>query len=107
MAREGVDAAAVVDPLGEVVGSVSREALARMAPVERAAPLAGVTVRVALRAGQSLEDGMRTLAEAGTDSAPVVDGRGPTGVVTATGILRAYRAAVARGRFRSPFPAEA
>ena len=66
-----------------------------------------VTVRVSLHAGQSLEDGMRTLAEAGTDTAPVLDDGTATGLVTSRGILRAYRTAVSRGGPRTPFPAEA
>ena len=107
MAGVGACVAAVVDSTGDPIGSISRESLARVPSAERTTPISGVLVRVSLRAGQSLEDGMRTLAEAGTDTAPVVDGGRATGFVTSRGILRAYRAAVSRGGPRTSFTAEA
>ena len=105
MEKAGADAAVVVEAGGEPIGSVSREALARVPAPERITPVSSVTVRTRLRPGESLEDGMRLLAEAGTDTAPVVDGASPRGLVTAKGILRAYRKAASRTSPRS-FPAE-
>ncbi len=90
-------AGAVVSGAGGVVGSVSREALRRVPPDERTAPVSTVTTRVALEAEQSLEQGMRVLTEAGADMAAVVDPDGAVRLVTARGILRAYRAAAQAG----------
>jgi CIC family chloride channel protein len=106
--RLGAAAAIVVNGAGGAVGSVSRESLARVAPGERTTPISGITVRVTLLPTQSLEDGIRLLAEAGTNTAPVVDGDGttPTGLVTSKGILRAYRVAAARAGSRMVLPAE-
>ena len=106
MGEAGVSVAAVVDGEGEPIGSVTRNALARVAPAERITPVSGVTVRLALRPGLSLEDGMRMLAEAGADSAPVVEGIRATGLVTSRGILRAYRRAAAGTAARPAFPAD-
>lgn len=91
--------ACVVDAQGEIVGGVSREALRRVPTDERSAPVSTVAVRVALSPGQSLEEGMRVLTDAGTDVAPVVDGAARAAVVTSKGILRAYRVAVQRRRW--------
>ncbi|HET6439556.1 MAG TPA: chloride channel protein [Anaeromyxobacter sp.] len=98
MAAAGVQVAAVLDAAARPVGSISRTSLARVPAAEHGSPLSAVTVRLSLRGGQTLEDGMRTLAEAGTDTAPVMEDGAATGVVTARGILRAYRAAAARRR---------
>ncbi|HEX9052847.1 MAG TPA: chloride channel protein [Anaeromyxobacter sp.] len=93
MTRAGIVGAVVSDGDGRIVGSVSRDALRRVPPDGRTAPVSTVTARVALEAEQTLEEGMQLLTEAGTDMAPVVDGEGAVGLVTARGILRAYRTA--------------
>jgi CIC family chloride channel protein len=91
---------AVMTDGGEVIGAVTRDALLRVPPGERTAPLSTVTVRVALQPGQTLEEGAQVLADSGADTAPVVDGRSVR-LVTARGILRAYRAALT-SRPRAP-----
>ena len=106
MERSGAGAAAVRKN-GAVIGSISRKALARVHAEERTVPVSTVTVRVALHPGQTLEDGMRALADAGAEVAPVVDGAETVGLVTAQSILRAYRTAVTRGRVSAPFPRNA
>jgi len=88
--------AAVTDASGSVVGSVSREVLRRVPSDQRSAPISTATVRVAVTADQSLEDGMRVLTDASTDMAPILDGERPVGLLTSRGILRAYRAAASR-----------
>lgn len=92
----GAESAVVEDRGGEPLGAVTRAALARVPAEERSAPVSTITARLTLRPGQTLEDGMRTLAEAGVEVAPIVSGAQVTGLVTARSILRAYRAAVAR-----------
>jgi len=93
LASAGAVGAVVSDGGGRVVGSVSHDALRRVPKDERTAPVSTVTARVALDAGQTLEQGMQLLTEAGTDMAPVVDGDGRIALVTYRGIMRAYRAA--------------
>ena len=85
---------AVVTDGGEVVGAVSRASLRRIPPAGRSAPLSTITVRVALQPWQTLEEAVEVLADAGADAAPVLQPGGAVRLVTARGILRAYRAAL-------------
>ena len=93
MAAGDVTGAAVSGAGGRIVGSVSRDALRRVPLDERTAPVSTVTARLSLDADQSLDEGMQLLADAGTDMAPVVDGDGSVRLVTARGMMQAYRAA--------------
>jgi CIC family chloride channel protein len=93
LASTGAVGAVVSDAGGRVVGSVSHDALRRVPEDERTAPVSTVTARVALEAGQTLEQGMQLLTDAGTDMAPVLDRDGKIALVTSRGIMRAYRAA--------------
>jgi CIC family chloride channel protein len=92
----GASGAAVTGDDGHVMGTVSRDVLRRVPRDERTAPVSTATVRVVLAPGQTLEQGMHVLAEAGTDVAPVVDAGRPVGLLTSRGVLRAYRSAAAR-----------
>ena len=85
---------AVMTEDGEVVGSVSRDALLRVPAAQRSAPTSGFAVRATLHPDQPLEEGAHLLAESGIGMVPVVEGGRVVGVVTARGILRAYRAAL-------------
>ena len=105
MERAGASAAAVLDAEGRPVGGISRRSLSRIPSSERRTPISEATSRVALRGTETREEGMRLLAEAGTDPAAAVDGGTTTGLVITVGILRAYRAAATSGRW-APFPAE-
>ncbi|GEJ57135.1 chloride channel protein [Anaeromyxobacter diazotrophicus] len=96
LAEAGADGAAITADDGRVVGSVSRDALRRVAPDERTAPVSTATVRVALAPGQTLEEGMQVLTDAGTDTAPVVEAGRAVGLLTSRGVLRAYRTAAGR-----------
>lgn len=82
-----------------VVGSVSRDSLRRVPLDERTAPVSTVTARISLHPGQTLDQGIQLLMQAGIDIAPLVDGDGAIRLVTVQGILRTYRAAV---RARAP-----
>jgi chloride channel protein, CIC family len=92
----GAAGAAVTANDGHVIGSVSRDTLRRIPRAERSAPVSTATVRVSLGPGQTLEEGMQVLTDAGTDVAPVLEVGRPIRLVTSRSILRAYHAAATR-----------
>ena len=91
---------AVTTDDGQVIGAVSRERLRRVPAEERTAPLSTVAVRMLLRPDQTIEEGVQVLSDSGADTLPVIKDGGDVRLVTARGIMRAYREAMASGARR-------